>query len=65
MFLLHEGMPLHPLGVALCFFIFALLAVSTLISTLKKGNKPMAGLMVVSVAFLVYAGIIAIQVPAQ
>ena len=65
MFLLHEGMPLHPIAVGLIFFVFALLAVSTLISTLKKGNKPMAGLMVVSVGFLVYAGIIAIQVPAH
>ena len=65
MFLLHEGMPLHPTAVGLIFFIFALLAVSTLISTLKKGNKPMAGLMVVSVAFLIYAGTIAIRVPSH
>ncbi len=65
LFLLHEGMPLHPIAVGLIFFIFALLSVSTMISTLKKGNKPLTGMMGVFALLLVYAGVIAIQVPAQ
>ena len=63
MFLL-EGMPLHPMGVALVFVLFALMALSTMFAMVKQRKMGLAGMMFVFAALLVWSAYISSTVSA-
>jgi hypothetical membrane protein len=47
--LLHEGMTLHPISVAVCFVLLAILSFFTMMSMVKQRRKGLAGFMFLSV----------------
>lgn len=50
--LLHEGMTLHPYSVALCFLLFAVLSLFTMLSMIKQRRKGLAGFMFLSLIIM-------------
>ncbi|MFD2170682.1 hypothetical protein [Tumebacillus lipolyticus] len=62
--MLFEGMPLHPISVAVVFVIFAVLCVFTMVSMVKQRKMALAGFMFLSAVVMVASAVISAQVSA-
>lgn len=62
--LLHEGMTLHPISVAITFVIFAVLSLFTMISMVKQRKKGLAALMFVSMIVMLASAYVSSTVSA-